>query len=258
MYYSQVRIDPSNPEIAYQGGAPFFKTIDGGKTWQQVQGIPHSDHHAIWVDPHDGKHLVIGNDGGLDVSYDQGDTWEYVNTLPVGQFYSISADMRKPYFVCGGLQDNGSWCGPSATRSNNGILNSDWFRIGGGDGFYTQNDPTDWTILYWESQDGATSRVDLRAGRSTSIRPRTTQPGGAAAAGHRDSGSRGRARSSLQLRAPTSPATSFRRLRQAPRSASTGTRRSSSPLTTRARFISAAIGSFVRTTAARRGWHQPT
>ena len=62
MYYSQVRIDPSNPEIAYQGGAPFFKTIDGGKTWQQVQGIPHSDHHAIWIDPRDGKHLVIGND----------------------------------------------------------------------------------------------------------------------------------------------------------------------------------------------------
>jgi photosystem II stability/assembly factor-like uncharacterized protein len=183
MYYSQVRIDPSNPEIAYQGGAPFFKTTDGGKTWQQVQGIPHSDHHAIWIDPRDGRHLVIGNDGGLDVSYDQGETWEYVNTLPVGQFYAISADMRRPYYVCGGLQDNGSWCGPSATRSNNGILNSDWFRVGGGDGFYTQNDPTDWPILYWESQDGATSRVDLRAGRSTSIRPRTPQQaaGGAAA-----------------------------------------------------------------------------
>ncbi len=183
MYYSQVRIDPSNPDIAYQGGAPFFKTTDGGKTWQQVQGIPHSDHHAIWIDPRDGRHLVIGNDGGLDVSYDQGDTWEYVNTLPVGQLYAISADMRKPYYVCGGLQDNGSWCGPSATRSGNGILNSDWFRVGGGDGFYTQNDPTDWTILYWESQDGAASRVDLRAGRSTSIKPRTPQQaaGGATA-----------------------------------------------------------------------------
>jgi photosystem II stability/assembly factor-like uncharacterized protein len=185
MYYSQIRIDPSNPEIAYQGGAPFFKTVDGGKTWRTVQGIPHSDHHAIWIDPKNGNHLVIGNDGGIDVSYDQGDTWEYVNTLPVGQFYAISADMRKPYFVCGGLQDNGSWCGPSATRSSNGILNSDWYRVGGGDGFYTQNDPSDWTVLYSESQDGNTNRVELRAGRSNSIRPRgpgQTGRGAAAAA----------------------------------------------------------------------------
>ncbi len=172
MYYSQMRVDPSNPEIAYQGGAPFFKTTDGGKTWRAVQGIPHSDHHAIWIDPHNGNHLIIGNDGGLDVSYDQGETWEYVNNLPVGQFYAVSADMRKPYHVCGGLQDNGSWCGPSATRSSNGILNSDWYRVGGGDGFYTQNDQSDWTILYSESQDGNTNRVDLRSGRSNSIRPR--------------------------------------------------------------------------------------
>ncbi len=159
MYYSQIRIDPTNPEIAYQGGAPFFKTVDGGKTWRQVQGIPHSDHHAIWIDPKNANHILLGNDGGLDVTYDQAETWEYVNTVPVGQFYAISADMRRPYYVCGGLQDNGSWCGPSATRSANGILNSDWFRVGGGDGFYTANDPTDWTILYSESQDGATSRV---------------------------------------------------------------------------------------------------
>ncbi len=172
MYYSQIRIDPTNPEIAYQGGAPFFKTTDGGKTWNTVQGIPHSDHHAIWIDPKDGKHLLIGNDGGIDVSYDRGETWEYVNTVPVGQFYAVSADLRKPYYICGGLQDNGSWCGPSATRSANGILNSDWFRVGGGDGFYTANDQSDWTILYSESQDGATSRVDLRSGRSNSIRPR--------------------------------------------------------------------------------------
>jgi photosystem II stability/assembly factor-like uncharacterized protein len=178
MYYSQVRIDPTNPDIAYQGGAPFFKTVDGGKTWRTVQGLPHSDHHAIWINPKNANHLVTGNDGGLAISYDQGETWEYVNTMPVGQFYAISADMRKPYFVCGGLQDNGSWCGPSATRSSNGILNSDWYRIGGGDGFYTQNDASDWTTLYFESQDGNTSRVDLRRGRSTSIRPRGPGAGG--------------------------------------------------------------------------------
>src|SRR4051812_19970103 len=172
MYYSQIRVDPTNPEIAFQGGAPFFKTTDGGKTWNTVQGIPHSDHHAIWIDPKDGKHILLGNDGGLDVTYDRGETWEYVNTVPAGQFYAVSADMRKPYYICGGLQDNGSWCGPSATRSSNGILNSDWYRVGGGDGFYTQNDQSDWTILYSESQDGATNRVELRTGRSNSIRPR--------------------------------------------------------------------------------------
>jgi photosystem II stability/assembly factor-like uncharacterized protein len=178
MYYSQIRVDPSNPDIAYQGGAPFFKTVDGGKSWPQVQGIPHSDHHAIWIDPNNSRHILLGNDGGIDVTYDQGETWEYVNTVPVGQFYAISADMRRPYYVCGGLQDNGSWCGPSATRSTNGIINSDWFRVGGGDGFYTANDPSDWTIVYSESQDGFTSRVDLRGRRSGSIRPAGPQPAG--------------------------------------------------------------------------------
>ena len=171
MYYSQIRIDPTNSEIAYQGGAPFFKTVDGGKTWRQVQGLAHSDHHAIWINPKNGNHLMVGNDGGLDISYDQAETWEFVNTVPVGQFYAVSADMRKPYVVCGGLQDNGSWCGPSATRSGNGILNSDWFRVGGGDGFYTANDPTDWTVLYSESQDGSTNRVELKTGRNVTIRP---------------------------------------------------------------------------------------
>ena len=173
MYYSQIRVDPTNPDIAYQGGAPFFKTVDGGKTWKQVPGLAHSDHHAIWIDPKDHNHVMVGNDGGLDVTYDQTDTWEFVNTIGgVGQFYKVSADMRKPYVVCGGLQDNGSFCGPSAVRSANGILNSDWFRVGGGDGFYTANDQSDWRILYSESQDGATSRLDLGRGTTVSIRPR--------------------------------------------------------------------------------------
>ncbi|HEX9369131.1 MAG TPA: hypothetical protein VF921_21050, partial [Vicinamibacterales bacterium] len=177
MYYSQIRVDPTNPDIAYQGGAPFFKTIDGGKIWRQVGGVAHSDHHAIWIDPRDHNHVMIGNDGGLDVSYDQTETWEFVNSIGgTGLFYKVSADMRKPYVVCGGLQDNGSWCGPSAARSGNGILNSDWFRVGGGDGFYTANDWSDWRILYSESQDGATSRLDLGRGTTVSIRPRG--PGG--------------------------------------------------------------------------------
>jgi photosystem II stability/assembly factor-like uncharacterized protein len=177
MYYSQIRCDPTNPDIVYTMGAPFFKSVDGGKTFRQVSGIAHSDHHALWIDPKNPNHLILGNDGGLDVSYDQGETWEFINTMAVGQFYAISADMRKPYYVCGGLQDNGSWCGPSAVRSPNGILNADWYRVGGGDGFYTQNDPTDHMVLYAESQDGNTTRVELRAGRSMSIRPRAAAAG---------------------------------------------------------------------------------
>ncbi len=176
MYYSQIRVDPSNDQIVYTMGAPFHKSIDGGKTFKVVQGIAHSDHHGMWIDPKNPNHLLLGNDGGLDVSYDQAETWEFVNTLPVAQFYAVSADMRRPYFVCGGLQDNGSWCGPSAVRSQTGILNTDWFRVGGGDGFYTQQDPTDPNIVYAESQDGNVNRLDLRTGRSTSIKPRAARP----------------------------------------------------------------------------------
>lgn len=178
MYYSQIRVDPSNPDVVYTMGAPFFKSTDGGKTFNQVPNIAHSDHHAMWIDPRDPKHLILGNDGGLDVSYDQGETWDFINTVAVGQFYAISADMRKPYFVCGGLQDNGSWCGPSAVRNSTGILNSHWYRVGGGDGFYTQQDPTDWTVVFAESQDGNVNRLDLKTGRSVSIRPRPARPAG--------------------------------------------------------------------------------
>ncbi|HEY3129846.1 MAG TPA: hypothetical protein VGL91_10330 [Acidobacteriota bacterium] len=176
MYYSQIRVDPSNEKTVYTCGAPFHKSTDGGKTFAVVQGIAHSDHHAVWIDPKNGNHLIVGNDGGLDVSYDQGATWEFVNNIPVGQFYAIATDMRKPYYVYGGLQDNGSWGGPSATRNLTGITNADWFRVGGGDGFYVQVDPTDYHTVYAESQNGALNRLDLRTGRSVSIRPHSATP----------------------------------------------------------------------------------
>ena len=175
MYYSQIRVDPKNDQIIYTCGAPFHKSTDGGKSFQFVQGIAHSDHHAVWINPQNNNHILLGNDGGLDISYDQGATWEFVNTIPAAQFYAVGADMRKPYYVYGGLQDNGSWGAPSTTRNNAGITNADWFRIGGGDGFYTQVDPSDHNIVYSESQNGAISRLDLRTGRSVSIRPRAAQ-----------------------------------------------------------------------------------
>ncbi len=187
MYYSQIRVDPSNPDNVFVGGLNFSRSTDGGKTFKSLQpGIAHSDHHAIWIDPKNGKHILIGNDGGLDVTYDQGDTWEFINTIPAAQFYAIAVDMRKPYYVYGGLQDNGSWGAPSQTRNNAGITNADWFRTGGGDGFYSQADPNDPYIIYSESQNGAMQRIDMRTGRSVSIRPRgLPRRGGGGGAGRR-------------------------------------------------------------------------
>jgi photosystem II stability/assembly factor-like uncharacterized protein len=176
MYYSQIRVDPNNENIVYTGGLNFSQSTDGGKTFRSLQqGLGHVDNHAIWINPKDGKHLLVGNDGGINVSYDQGATWDYINTMALAQFYHVGVDMRKPYYVCGGLQDNGSWCAPSQTRSGAGITNADWYRIGGGDGFYVQIDPTDHTTIYVESQDGNIQRLDLKTGRSISIRPRPPQ-----------------------------------------------------------------------------------
>src|ERR1051325_7625811 len=187
MYYSQIRVDPTNPENVYVGGLNFSKSTDGGKTFKSLQqGIAHSDNHAIWINPKNGDNMMVGNDGGLDVSYDQGATWEYVNTIPAAQFYAIGVDMRKPYYVYGGLQDNGSWGGPSQTRNlQAGITNADWYRVGGGDGFYTQVDPTDYNVVYAESQGGAMQRLDMRTGRSISIRPRGVPRRGGGARGGR-------------------------------------------------------------------------
>jgi photosystem II stability/assembly factor-like uncharacterized protein len=215
MYYSKIRVDPSNPEIVYTTGANASKSTDGGKKFDSMDGQSHGDHHQLWINPRNGNHLIIGNDGGIDVSYDQGETWEEISLMALGQFYAISADMRKPYYVCGGLQDNGSWCGPSAVRSNgSGILNSDWYRIGGGDGFYTANDPRDWAIGYQESQDGNTGRYDLRTGVTQGIRPQgpltEEQRKQAAQAGGRGGGGGRGANPNGNIVPPPDPGTYYR------------------------------------------------
>jgi photosystem II stability/assembly factor-like uncharacterized protein len=191
IYYSQIRVDPANPDKLIQGGATAQMSIDGGKTWRGVQGTGHGDYHAIWISPKDPRIVAVGHDGGLDISYDGGQTWDYNNNMPLGQFYQVSADMRRPYYVCGGLQDNGSWCGPSAVRSGSGAVNTDWFNVGGGDGFYTRQDPSDWRIIYSESQNGAMSRLNLADGTSRSVRPQAPPAPAAAGAAAGQGGGRG-------------------------------------------------------------------
>jgi hypothetical protein len=198
MYFSQLRIDPSNDKTIYVAGLPVAKSLDGGKTFTTLdaaggnQPPGHVDQHAIWIDPRNPKHIMIGNDGGLDISWDQGRTWDFVNTMATALAYVVTADMRHPYYVYVGLQDNGSWGGPSAVRGRGGIINSDWFGIGGGDGFYTAVDPTDHNMVITESQDGNTNRYDLRTGRGQSIRPvAPPRAGGAGGAGRGGRGGRG-------------------------------------------------------------------
>lgn len=171
-YYSQVRIDPNNDQRIWVLGAPMYYSEDGGKTFRSdlVQKI-HGDYHALWIDPADSDHLLAGSDGGIHVSWDRGRSWDYINTVPLAQFYEVAYDMRRPYSVCGGLQDNGSWCGPSRTVYTQGIANEDWFRVGGGDGFHAAVDPTDPDTVYTESQDGNVQRLDLRTNERRVIRP---------------------------------------------------------------------------------------
>ena len=172
MYYSQIRIDPLNERRIWVLGGPMYNSDDGGRTFvtDRVTRI-HGDHHALWINPRDSNHVLLGSDGGIHYSYDRGLTWDFVNTLALGQFYEIGYDMETPYNIYGGLQDNGSWGGPVRTRHQQGISNEDWFSVGGDDGFYTQVDPNDATTIYVESQNGVLRRLDTRSLETKTIRP---------------------------------------------------------------------------------------
>ena len=179
MYFSLMRVDPNDMERIYLGGVALMISDDGGKSFRQmnVPGV-HVDHHALWINPNNSNHVILGNDGGVDVTYDKAESWRAFENLSLGQFYEIGVDMRDPYYVCGGLQDNSTWCGPSATYSGRGIMNSHWFSVSGGDGFYARIDPNDPNIVFAESQGGNISRIDLRTFERTGIRPALrTRPG---------------------------------------------------------------------------------
>ncbi len=174
MYFSQVRVDPEDDQKLYVLGVSLYRSSDGGKTFKGDGGSGvHADQHALWIDPKDGRHMLLGCDGGLYVTYDRMDHWDHLNHLALGQFYDVTLDTRRVFHVYGGLQDNGTWGGPSRTLSQTGPINQDWFQVGGGDGFGAQVDRDDPDLIYFTSQNGAVGRRHLRTGETAFFRPRS-------------------------------------------------------------------------------------
>ena len=174
-YYDELFVDPENPETIYITNTNLARSEDGGHTWRTVQfaGV-HVDYHEVLWDPSDHRHMLLGNDGGVYESYDEMKTWRHFVNLPLSQFYRIATDNAVPFYhVCGGAQDNGSVCGPSRTMNRVGIRTSDWYNVGGGDGFQGRVDPEDPNIVYAQSQEGGMTRLDLRTGISVGVHPRT-------------------------------------------------------------------------------------
>jgi photosystem II stability/assembly factor-like uncharacterized protein len=178
-YYSDVRADPANPNVVYTLSGSLNKSQDGGKTFQTIRSDIHGDHQAMWIDPTDGNYILEGSDGGWQVSYDAAKNWEVVNTISFAQFYHVNYDMEKPYNLCGGLQDNGHWCGPSRTLSGQGNRKNAWVTVSGGDGFFAVPDLKEPWLVYTASQGGNIVVTDLRTGDQRSIHPYPNRVGSA-------------------------------------------------------------------------------
>ena len=215
MYFSQIRVDPKDPDTVWALERTLYKSTDGAKTFATIpesllgrlpiptqtpsslvapftrgpeDALPpsHPDHHAMWIDPANPRHVMLGHDGGVDFSYDGGRSWQLINAMPLGQFYEVAVDMQEPYNVYGGLQDNGVWGGPSRVRNNGGITREHWFELAAGDGFHVGVDPTDSDIVYMSvSGNGGAPlwRNNFRIGEQKYITPtlprsETSAPGG--------------------------------------------------------------------------------
>lgn len=172
-YYQEIICDPFDIDRIYLPDTWTKVSDDGGKTWQNLGNTSrHVDDHAFWIDPTDANHYMIGGDGGLYESFDQGKFWDYKANLPLAQFYRVSVDNTEPfYFVYGGTQDNNSLGGPSRTNNAAGIVNDDWFITNGGDGYETVIDPKDPNIVYTQSQYGNLHRYNKATGEKIFIQP---------------------------------------------------------------------------------------
>jgi photosystem II stability/assembly factor-like uncharacterized protein len=179
-YFSKIVLDPEDEMRVYVLGFGLAVSDDAGRTFRPNGArLPHGDMHTLVIDPADHEHLLMGTDGGIYESHDRAATWRYLDNIPLGQFYEVGLGMDAPYTVCGGLQDNGSWCGPSLGRAVFGenrekashISNQDWRFIWGGDGYYVRLDPRDPNIVYAEAQEGWIGRTNLTTGQQKILRP---------------------------------------------------------------------------------------
>ena len=188
LYYNEIFPDPVNVDRVYSVDVQTMVTDDAGRTFRRLgERNKHVDNHVVWIDPDDTEHLLIGSDGGLYESFDRGQTYKFFENLPVTQFYRVEADNSLPFYrVYGGTQDNFSLGGPSRTRTEHGITNSDWFVTAGGDGFQTRVDPRDPNTVYSQSQHGNLQRFNLATGESINIVPQA-EPGEGALRWHWDS-----------------------------------------------------------------------
>jgi photosystem II stability/assembly factor-like uncharacterized protein len=173
-YYNEIFCDPKNVDKVVSVETVSKVTVDGGKNWKSISTSGrHVDDHALWIDPSDTEHYIIGGDGGIYETWDDGSTFDYKENLPVTQFYRVHVDNAEPFYnVYGGTQDNNSMGGPSRTISRSGVVNDEWFVTMGGDGFWAATDPENPEIVYTEYQYGNMFRYDKKSGERISIKPR--------------------------------------------------------------------------------------
>src|SRR5438128_7710823 len=184
-YFSLLHVSPADDRKLFFSSYLLLRSDDGGKTTTPIDRGVHVDHHALWIDPQNADRMIQGNDGGVYLSENGAKSWRFLNNLPIGQFYMVAADNNTPYMLCGGLQDNNAWCGPSsnvgtgggggggggAGGGGHGPAGAECFGVSGGDGEYAVPAPSDSSILYVDSQNGNITRVDLKTGLNRSIRP---------------------------------------------------------------------------------------